>query len=350
MEMQAPNTPKVANVTQDDLKRLITELGPLKQALGTGGQGSQWQRGVKESDRRAYQAKLAEIQQRLNADIDRVGANLDQHAPYIQSLVNTAKAEMNLVKKAVEAYEKRQDDESLDQAVRITAEVADRLEAIAAAATEADQAYGAAWFEYRGALPDLPEGVSADYFESKRKELMTRGKAVTAKAEKLRQLTIQAKAYDELSRKLKAGGKAKKEERKRAALALEAKLQDLLDSGIEKRNRNAWDGDGRNLRSKVRALETIAKNPITKKTQEEAASWLADLEATVKAYRNQVKTMDTVLETGLKPLSPKHLKANKKIYDLAAAHVRRAHDIQEEAELLVKAGREKMKIIKRAQV
>ena len=350
MEMDAPVPPVMTPVTKANLNRLLNELGPLAQALTPQGGEGQWQRAVTQTDRRNHQAKLAEIQREINGAIDQVEANLDLHEPFIQRLVDSAKAEMNLAKRSVAAYERLQDDESLDQAVHVCAQVADRLEAIAEVATTADRAYGQAWFEYRSNLPNLPEGISTEYFDSKRKALMTRGKPVTAKAEKLRQLTVQAKAYDELSRKLKAGGKAKKEERKQAALSLEAKLKDLLEKGITDRARNGWGDDGRNLRSKVTALNTIAAQPITKQTQEEAASWLADLEAAVKAYRNQVKTMDTVLETGLQPVNPKHLKANKKIYDLAAAHVRRAHDIHEQAELLVKAGREKMKIIKRAQV
>lgn len=213
--MQASAPPPM---TQDVYDQLVLALAPLLQTVNPPSGG--WRRGVKESDRQAVTAQVNLIQQRLNADIDLVKVNLQAHDPDIQQLVDMAKAEMNLAKKTVQAYEKLQDDESLDQAVHITALVANQL-------------------------------------------------------------------------------------------------------------------------------KTIATGTITKKNQDEAASWLADLDATVKSYRNQVKTMETVLETGLKAFTPKQIKSHKKIFDAAVIHVTHAEAIHVEAEELVVAAKEHMRVIKR---
>jgi hypothetical protein len=355
MQRSAPVAPTMTPITRDDLNRLIQEYGPLKDQLDQAklaaqGQPGGWQRSVAPTTSVAVTRKVEEIQRQLNADIDAVERLYEAHSAYIQDLVDTAKGTMAGAKKAVESYEKLQDEDSLQQAVHVTNIAADSLEATAAAAVNADRDYGAAWFQYRANLGPLPEGVSQDYFDSKRKDVMARAKITTAKVEKLKQLTVQAKAYDELSKKLLVGGKKKKEEVKAAATALTDKMQDLLDKGIEKRTFMGWDGDGRNWKSKEKALETMAKGKITKKTQEEAATWLANLEAAAKSVRNQVKTMDTVLATGLKAFTPKQIKSQQKLFALAEAPLDRAKAILKEGEEILVDARKHMAVIKKAKV
>ena len=119
---------------------------------------------------------------------------------------------------------------------------------------------------------------------------------------------------------------------------------------MENRPRMAWGGDGRNWRSKERALDSMAKKPITKKVQGEAVSWLADLDANLKAFRNQVKTMETVWLTGQKAFTPKQVKNQQKLFDQAHQHVVAAQHIYQQAEAQLRLAKQYNDVVQHANV
>jgi hypothetical protein len=326
MERPIPTQPRFATVTTEPLQRLVSEyeeakreLENMKSMLGTNDIG--WQRRLA-PEIKEMNDKARRVEQELQDAIELVEENFERLSAYIQSLMDTAKATVATAKSAVNAYESVPDEDNLLRAVSNTALAAQKLEGLAQAGKEADLAYGQAWFKYR-ANPAVPEGINKDAFYQKRMELMTRGKAITAKVEKLAQLTVQAKAYKSLSKKLSVTGKREVEAVKKSAVKLEAQLADLLNKGILNRSKLRW-GDN-NFMERVENLEEIAvRKGLTAKDKSEAATRLADIEAAVKAYRNQFKTMDTVLVTGLKTFTPKNLKTHSKLIKAAEKHVKDA--------------------------
>jgi hypothetical protein len=235
----------------------------------------------------------------------------------------------------VEGYEAAPESENLQAAVATTAHAASLLESLAEAAKASDLAYGQAWFKYRSALPKVPPEIGAPSLAEWRVGLMSRGKNVTAKVEKLGQLTVQAKAYRSLSKKLAAGGERKKKEAAAAALKLEQKVLGLLNVGIVKNIRGAWNEH--DFQERVTGLEEILKKPkVTKLEAGLAASRLADMQATGKTYKNQVRTMETVLTTGKKAFSAQELKANSKVFLKADGHVKLGKEIVGKVEVAVK--------------
>ena len=352
MEMQAPVLPHINPVTTAQLVHLIQEYGPLKLAVDQArpvGQGN-WQRNAPPQVSIAERQKLAEIQHQINADIDTIDLMCTAHQQYVQDLVDRAKGYMASVKKSVELYEAIPEQGNLEQALRLTQQGAHAMDGIADNGVQAERAYGQAWFEYRANPPELPEGVSKEYFQTKRKDIMTRGKVIAAKVEKLSQLHVQAKAYRELSIKLAEGGKKKKSEVKDAALALNQKLAGLLHDGITNRDKNAWGEDGRVWKTKVDRLHTMATHPITRPIQAESASWYGEMEAALKAFRNQVKTMETVWLTATKAYTPKQMKGQQKLFDQAHANLVRAQHIYQEADAQLKLAKQHNDVVQHAHV
>ncbi|MCC7359315.1 MAG: hypothetical protein IT317_07555 [Anaerolineales bacterium] len=354
-----PNPPNYQAVTRTELNRLLGELTPLKLAYDQSqqpqpqGQPGGWQRGVSPKIEADYRRKLGEIEAQIRDDVDAVDALCTVHAQYVQDLVDRAKAFVASAKRSIDLTDEVAEPENFEAAARAAKAAAIALEAVAANAVGADREYGQAWFEYRSnlALPD--ENINKDYFEGRRKEIMARGKTITAKVAKCGQLNEQAKAYMSLSAKLMtkaAGLKAKKKETAAALLALEAKLKNLVEDGMDDRARMGWQGDGRNWTSKVRALDNMARGQITRRVQQEAEGWMSDLTSTLKIFRNQVKTMETLMTTAKKPLSPSALKKNQKVLALAEGHLQRARAILREAQEVVEQAQRHSDVIRRANV
>ena len=361
--MQAPRgiaePPDFEALTRDDLNRLLAEFGPLKLAFDQSQQPQQpqqqggWQRGVSPAIEADYRRKIAEIEAELRRVVDEVDGLCTTHTQYVQGLVDQAKAYVASAKRSIDLTEQAPEAQNFEEAARAAKAAAIALDTIATNAVEADRAYGQAWFEYRSnvVLPD--EQISKEYFEGRRKEIMARGKTITAKVAKCKQLHEQAKAYMTLSAKLltkAAGIKTEQKETAQALTALEAKLKNLLEEGIDDRARMGWQGDGRNWTNKQRALDGMARGQITRRVQQEAEGWMSDLTSTLKIFRNQVKTMETLLAAAKKPLSPKTVAKNKKVLALAEGHVQRAKAIYRAAEEVVEESQDHYDVIRRANV
>lgn len=353
-----PQAPQYQAVTRDALDRLLTELDPLKLAFEQAQQPAQgqqggWQRGVSPAVEARYRQKIGQIEDQIHDDIDTVDGLCTTHAQYIQGLVDMAKAYVASAKRTIDLTEADPEPENFDQAARAAKAAAIALEEIATNAVAADREYGQAWFNYRSNLNLPDEAINKDYFETRRKDIMSRGKTITAKVAKCGQLHEQSKAYMALSAKLmqkSLGLKNKKKETAQALTALEAKLKSLLETGMDDRPRMGWQGDGRNWSSKVRALEGMARGQITARVKAEAAGWMSDLTSTLKIFRNQLKTMETLLATTKKPLSQDELKKNRKVLELAEAHVTKARQIYRDAEEMVEQAERHHDVIRRANV
>jgi hypothetical protein len=356
--MPAPAKPQYAPITRATLNRLLGEFTPLKQAYDQATQAAQgqqggWNRSIPTNVSQDYQDKIREIERCIRQDIDAVDQMCNTHAQYIQSLLDKAKVDLQMAKKTVGVFDSDPNEQNAAQASQITSYCAVALEKIAVDAAEADKAYGQAWFPYRSDLTLPDPNINQDYFLTQRQAIISRGKTIAAKVAKCEQLEEQAKAMRAMSIKFlekSKGLKAQKAEIKKTATELEAKLAKLYNDGINNRDKLGWQNDGRNWKSRERAIAGMAQKTITKKIQSEAASWMTELEAILKIYRNQVKTMETVYAAAVKPLTPKELKKEQKLFDQAAAHVAEAQATYKAAEKIVVEARKDADRIKQTKV
>ncbi len=348
---QATEVPRFASVTKDKLNRLLEEYDEQKRAfenvrqMVNPNQGG-WQRPVPQQESQELKNAIRAVKLEVREVMELVEENFARHGRYVQGLLNQAKGVAASAKKAVDGYESTPDSENLKAAVETTAHAANSLESMAKAAQAADLDYGKAWFSYRSALPKVPAEIGAKDLAEWRVDLMTRGKLVTAKVEKLLQLTVQAKAYRSLSKKLAAGGDRKSKVAEAAALKLEKKVADMLNQGIINSTKAPYQEE--NFLARVEGLAEIANQAkVSKLEASVSVSRLGDMQATGKNYRNQVKTMETVLSTGKKAFNPKELKANSKVFVKAEGHVLKAKKIVQTVDAAVKKAEEHVKVIKR---
>jgi hypothetical protein len=343
--MQAPALakPNYAHITRQALDALVNQLVLLKQAYeqAQAQQGQQPQGGFRRGvSPQAYVAKKKEVEDQLKTDTDAIDHMCTTHAAYIQSVLDRSKATLTSATRAVAAYEDDKNPQNAMQAATVTKAAAQSLDGLANAAIEADREYGAAWFPFRENLRLPDPNVDTDYFEHKRLDIIGRGKIIAAKVKKCGELHEQAKAYRAMSaRYLEAsqGLKTAKAETTKVVAALEAKLKKMFDENIDKRAKLGWDGDGRNWKSRQNAIALMTTKHITAQVKAEAASWMTELEATLKIYRNALKTMDTLYTTGAKPLTPKEAQREAKTLALAKAHVDAAKHIVAQADTITKA-------------
>jgi hypothetical protein len=214
-------------------------------------------------------------------------------------------------------------------------------------------AYGAAWLELRQLSMPADDNVNKEYFRTSRMSIMGRGKVVKARVEKCKQLTTQAKAYAALSVKLtqqSKGIKAKQSAEAKAVDDLIAKLKDRLKKNIIDRATLGWDADGFSWKSKQGTLERIAKGAITRNLQSEAASSYKDIEAALKIFRNEVKTMDTLLTTTKRGLSTKGIGKNLKKFAEAQRVLDQAEAVLKEAQAVERECKKSLDLILRAHV